>query len=47
MKRKERHQLKEDELKTALSRLYAWARKYQREIFVGLVFVGLVALVIL
>jgi len=47
MKRKERHQLKEDELKTALSRLYAWARKYQREIFVGLVLVGLVALVIL
>lgn len=47
MKRKERHQLKEDELKTALSRLYAWGRKYQREISVGLIFVGLVILVVL
>jgi|Deesub1362A_J573_1020465.scaffolds.fasta_scaffold00061_25 predicted negative regulator of RcsB-dependent stress response len=46
MKRKERHQLKEDELKTALSRLYTWGLKHQRELYFALVIAGVVVLVV-
>lgn len=46
MKRKERHQLKEDELKTALSRLYSWIWKRKREFSLGLAIVGVVIIAI-
>ncbi|OQX54394.1 MAG: hypothetical protein B5M54_05250 [Candidatus Aminicenantes bacterium 4484_214] len=36
MKRKERHQLKEDEFKTALSRMYSWIWQRKREFSIAL-----------